>query len=408
VWSRDETSGGRVRLTESTSKQLKYRSFTVVIPTRERAATLRSTILSALNQDYPSFKILVCDNASSAATREVAESFNDSRITYKRSDTRLSMSHNWEFALKDIDSDWLTVIGDDDALMPNGLQEANRIAEVTGVKAIRSQCVYYQWPNYRKKETGFIKIRPHTRDINIIDTRDQLSKVLNGPTSYETLPVLYTGGFIESSLLDKIRNQSGGIIFHSQNPDVYTGIMISLLISEYCYTSLPLAIQGASIHSNGSARFSKNHRRYDGQMAPDKKFISEDNIPFHAHLPLADDGGQIQSIPVIIYEAYLQAMKYFPGERTITSDQAQLHKALGMPGIFSAEINAWAIEFSRQNQLLMPTHLQKAKMFIRRLKRFIGNRASLLFRTITINGTSDDALSNSYAAAITANKIVNP
>ena len=57
--NRGETPGGKIACTESASKELNYRSFTVVIPTRERAGTLRSTIMSVLNQDYPSFKILV-------------------------------------------------------------------------------------------------------------------------------------------------------------------------------------------------------------------------------------------------------------------------------------------------------------------------------------------------------------
>ena len=47
--------------------------FSVVIPTRERAHTLRSTLQTCLDQEFQDYEIVVCDNHSSQATREVIE-----------------------------------------------------------------------------------------------------------------------------------------------------------------------------------------------------------------------------------------------------------------------------------------------------------------------------------------------
>jgi len=60
-------------------------------------------------------------------------------------------------------------------------------------------------------------------------------------------------------------------------PDVYSGIVFSHLTEEYLYSNEPLAINGASIHSGGTAAFEKKKikRNYD----PAEKFWKEPNIP---------------------------------------------------------------------------------------------------------------------------------
>ena len=47
--------------------------FSVVIPTRERADTLRFALQTCLVQNYKDYEIVVCDNCSSSATKEVVE-----------------------------------------------------------------------------------------------------------------------------------------------------------------------------------------------------------------------------------------------------------------------------------------------------------------------------------------------
>ncbi|OZA21859.1 MAG: hypothetical protein B7X93_13530 [Hydrogenophilales bacterium 17-61-9] len=82
--------------------------FTIIIPTRERADVLSGSLKTALMQEYDNLEILVSDNFSSDHTRDVVASFNDPRIRYVNTGKRLSMSHNWEFALSHVDGGWLT------------------------------------------------------------------------------------------------------------------------------------------------------------------------------------------------------------------------------------------------------------------------------------------------------------
>ena len=73
--------------------------FNVIVPTRERADVLLHCLRTIVAQDYERLKIIVSDNFSQDHTEEIVRSFRDERISYLNTGARLSMSHNWEFAL---------------------------------------------------------------------------------------------------------------------------------------------------------------------------------------------------------------------------------------------------------------------------------------------------------------------
>ena len=122
--------------------------FSIVIPARNRAHTLRYALHSCLAHQFDDYEIIVCDNCSSPATREVAQSFNCSKIKYIRSDVPLAMSDNWELAVSQANGQFITVLGDDDALLRHALTEASRLIEAFNVQAMRWNWVLYHWPDY--------------------------------------------------------------------------------------------------------------------------------------------------------------------------------------------------------------------------------------------------------------------
>ena len=91
--------------------------FNVIIPTRERADTLLHCLRTIVSQNYENLDIIVSDNFSQDNTREVVESFSDPRIKYINTGKRVSMSHNWEFALHHVQGDYVTFVGDDDGFL---------------------------------------------------------------------------------------------------------------------------------------------------------------------------------------------------------------------------------------------------------------------------------------------------
>src|SRR6266511_1574677 len=93
----------------------------IVIPTRERVETLRSTLGTVVEQQSDRVEFIVADNASSDGTREFVATIRDSRLRYINSGKRLSMSANWELALSHARGDYIVIIGDDDAFIPGAV-----------------------------------------------------------------------------------------------------------------------------------------------------------------------------------------------------------------------------------------------------------------------------------------------
>jgi hypothetical protein len=97
---------------------------TIAIPTYNRSELLKTSIKSILVQDYPNFQILVLDNASTDDTVEVVHSFIDSRIRYVRSEINLGAFRNWNRAIELNNNPYLSILSDDDVLLPGFIRES--------------------------------------------------------------------------------------------------------------------------------------------------------------------------------------------------------------------------------------------------------------------------------------------
>lgn len=122
--------------------------YTVIIPTRERAETLRYTLRTVVEQDYANLTIIVSDNFSQDNTQDVVSSFSDPRIHYLNTGKRTSMSENFEFGLNHVSKGFVLFLGDDDGLLPGAIRRVNTIVEKTGMRAVTSGIAQYVWPNH--------------------------------------------------------------------------------------------------------------------------------------------------------------------------------------------------------------------------------------------------------------------
>lgn len=277
--------------------------FTVIIPTRDRSDTLESSLRTCVSQDYDNLEIIVSDNFSQDKTKEVVESFKDSRIRYINTGKRLSMSHNWEFALSHVDGGYVMYLGDDDGILPGAFTELNEIINKTGCEAICWNCACYNWPcciNEHQRNTLAISLQTSLEERN---SEQMLIDVINLKRTYLELPTLYRG-LVSHHAIKKA--MSKGIFFYSMTPDVYSAIALSCVLKTYYYSFKPYAMIGSSGHSIGRASFSSAHGL---QAAAPKKFLSEDNIPFHSKLTLTS------SLPIFMAESFLQAQDHIPSAK---------------------------------------------------------------------------------------------
>ncbi len=116
----------------------------VVVPTRDRCDTLVASLRTCLDQDYEHCEIIVSDNLSNDGTKEHVTAIRDPRVRYVRTEWRLGMSQNWEFALSHVTGDYVTFVGDDDALLPGALKELSEIIHQTGTHAVTWRAADYR------------------------------------------------------------------------------------------------------------------------------------------------------------------------------------------------------------------------------------------------------------------------
>ena len=380
------------------------KKFTIVIPTRERCDVLYSAIRTAISQNYDNLEILISDNYSSDNTKDVVHSFNDPRVKYVNTGKRLSMSHNWEFALSHVDSGWITFIGDDDGILPGAIEKVSNIIKETKVKAVRSNGCTYLWPSLTGKEYGWLSVSTK-KGYEIRKTDIYYEKVLKGMLPYTELPVLYNGGFVDLEVIKKAIGNSG-YFYRSCIPDVYSAIIISEMIDEYIYCYEPLAINGASKHSNGTSAFHKKGL-YDENETPAKMFINEPNILLHRDIAVIADGLYPLSLEAIVYESYLQSRSIISKNIPFVTHMQQLKIILLNAGIDNKhDVEVWGKLFADTHGLEYDKAEEYAKVN-RNLKK-INNLIKKVLNKLNSIILSSDRLGiiDVYDASIAANNCI--
>jgi glycosyltransferase involved in cell wall biosynthesis len=361
--------------------------FTVIVPTRERPDTLFHCLRSIMAQDYENFEVLISDNFSQDNTKDVVDSFSDKRIKYINTGKRISMSHNWEFALNHVKEGWVCFLGDDDGLFPWALKTIDEAIKKHQVEAISSNFASFTWPeHFDSQPQGKLSI-PLTEGFCLKNSKTELNRALAGNISYRELPWLYHGGAASIDLLNRLRNKNGQF-FCSQIPDLYSAVALSLATDQYLSINTPIAINGGSKHSTGtSCMQSKSGKEAQAFM----QFQSEGNIPFHKDLILG------KSLQIILFECYLQSMHIHQDSLGL-----KLHPFL--------QENVKLAELKKQDHIVKEFHdvarkngfhLEKNSFnekFIMKLKR-LSNVFNLSSQNITFDPRKMD-IANVYDASI--------
>ena len=311
----------------------------VLIPTRERPDTLAKCLKTVVNQSYGNLEIIVSDNASSPETEAVVRGFDTPKIRYFNTGSRISMSHNFEFALSKATGDWITSIGDDDGLLPDGIERAVALLQSSGAEALGSLLCYYGWPSKEAGPDRSIMSIPMGRKTSFKNAKEAIRLCVTGHLGYLELPMLYTGGMISSKVIARARD-ANGIFFHSQIPDCYSAFAVCSVIDRYIFTQEPFAIAGSSKHSNGG-----NLLKLKGTP-----FLTEGNIPVHPDIPLPSIGTLTFSIPALVYECYLQT-QYLHGDFAKIKPADQLELILNATPVGRDILLEWAKTFAAKHNL---------------------------------------------------------
>jgi glycosyltransferase involved in cell wall biosynthesis len=142
--------------------------FSVVIPTRNRPDVLRYALQCALAQRFDDFEVVVSDNGTSEATREVVADYHDPRIRYVKTPRPLHMVDSWDFALTHAAGRYVTFLSDDDGVSPALLEAVHSTLKESSLDIV-------SWPfaaAYHHDSSDEIRLR-NTISFDPLDGRTE-------------------------------------------------------------------------------------------------------------------------------------------------------------------------------------------------------------------------------------------
>ena len=286
--------------------------FSIVIPTRERHETLKFALQTCVEQEFDDYEIVVCDNHSSEATKQVVDAFDSPRIRYHRSDRPLSMQDNWNLAYSLTRGDWITFIGDDDGILPFGLRQLDLALKRHDVQAVRWNYAVYSWPTIiDTKLANYLQICT-ARQESVIDSRALINDVLNARCAANLLPNVYHS-CVSRKILDQIRDRSGAV-FSGFHPDTYTSFGVAYLANRHLSLTLPISCSGFSGSSNNIA-FSFVRRKHD---IAERQQAENAEHGLHLHPWIAD----LPTLWAVLGDSFLRSKNdIFPHDRHLVFDR---------------------------------------------------------------------------------------
>jgi glycosyltransferase involved in cell wall biosynthesis len=226
--------------------------YSIIIPTKNGIDYLPSAISSVLDNERSDVELIVSDNFSTDGTREFLLGLNDSRVRIVMPPSPLPMSGNYEFALAQAKGEWVTIIGDDDAVMPYIFDELDGYClEFPKINIISSSRAYYFWAGDEKKYGKAVVSYNCTYEKKIRSTKKDLFFALAGIISCYDMPQIYTSCIVRRKAIDSIKQKSGGCFYHSIIPDMYSVVALCIEEEEYLRINKPLFWVGTSNKSMG-------------------------------------------------------------------------------------------------------------------------------------------------------------
>jgi glycosyltransferase involved in cell wall biosynthesis len=294
--------------------------FSILVPTRDRPATLRHTLATIASQPGDDYEIVVADNCSSPETLQIVQALDPAKVRYTRSDEVLPMAENWERGLSLCTGEYVTVLGDDDGLVPSTLQMARMLVDATSAEIISWSPHTYWWPD---------TIVPWNRDILTVElgrgaihveSRPTLEQFYKGQLQFNLIPMIYSA-FFHRGIIDEARERYGGFFVPKDTaPDIASGILGLQLTQTYVHSRRPLSIRGNSGKSNGTAQWARSLGAEQREIYFREERIGLKGIIHEALVPSPN-------LHIIVASAMMKCKElYAPTDDTLSVDVLQVLK----------------------------------------------------------------------------------
>ena len=215
-------------------------------------ATAITTVINQTDQDY---ELIVSIDSSSDFSERIARKFaeDNERIKVHAHKNRLGMRGNYEFLIDKANGSWLTILGQDDAMMPFAISELREsFRKVPHMTSLVSRRAYAFWSDTEQKFGRNQFIYPiGVNRVSESSSTKFLINCLKGKSEYSQGPQLYTGSFVSQEVVRNFSADQDGELFPYPIPDVSSSASILLSTRKFHYSNLPLFIVGTSGISTG-------------------------------------------------------------------------------------------------------------------------------------------------------------
>lgn len=236
----------------------------VVIPTRNRMATLAHSIANVLASG-DDLEVVVHDTSDDPeAWGEVARDFNgDARLRYAYTPPPQSFAETFDKAVSLARGRYVTIIGDDDGVLPQ-LLEVTRMVDRAGWEALTpSTPAAYNWPDFRHlyygdADAGRLSVRPFTSEWEQVDVARELDQTARGGfQEFGRLPRIYYG-VVRRDRLELLRRRAG-THFVGTSPDISGAVGLATVVSKLVRLDYPVFLPGSSANSGAGRSGMKKH-----------------------------------------------------------------------------------------------------------------------------------------------------
>jgi len=234
--------------------------FSIVIPTQSRPDTLRYSLQTALGQNRTDIEIIVHESGRDPRVASVMAEVNDPRVRYFSTQDRVRMSENWERALRHTTGEYVFFMGDDDGLLPNACDIADRILIHQQSELLSWQPAIYFWPEFfdQSKRDMLLVLYGQTARCTVKDSSMALDLAYGFRLPYIELPMIYNS-FVSRSIIERAYDRRQAY-FVGSAPDTVSGPINLYLTRSYLRLNRPLSVSGVSHHSTGHRWFSGDRK----------------------------------------------------------------------------------------------------------------------------------------------------
>ena len=232
--------------------------FSILVPARNSARTLRYTLETCLRQQYKGcYEIVVSDNSVEGSTEvyDLCRELNDPRIRYVKTPFSLTLARSFEFGYLKTRGAFVFSIGSDDGVFPWALESLKKIIDsFPDEDIIQWERGFYAWPGFNGGQENMLQIpRQYEKgriSVYFQETSEIFDRIAKDQQFIYSMPLLYiNSGFRRRYLRTML--EKAGKLFDGCCQDVQTGIINCCINKQILNIIYPITIAGMNSGSMG-------------------------------------------------------------------------------------------------------------------------------------------------------------